>query len=219
MKKVLCKDSNVYSFWPENAAFIIIDMQREFVDPEGGLTIVGRDQSHNSAIIPKIKSVLEATRLSSITIVHTREGFDSDLSNLSPLLKEVEPNLGQEGPLGRMLIRGECGHNFIDELTPNLDELVIEKHTHSVFTQTELDAELKKRGITHLVITGVTTECCVASSIRDAVDLGYYILTLEDCCAGSDPNIHDDVFKWISYENTAFGWVSDSLSFLRSLNE
>ena len=155
-----------YSFLPETAALIVIDMQRDFLDPTGGGTgNSDEDFSAGQAIVPNVRGVLEAARAAGLHIVHTREGHPPDLSTLHAMRRlssrRVGAEIGETGPLGRHLVRGEYGHDFIDELQPADGEAVIDKPGFSAFYKTDLEKILHDWGVTHTIVCGVTTECCV----------------------------------------------------------
>ena len=147
-------------------------------------------------------------------IVHTREGHVPDLSDCPPYKLARSRNAGAEigspGPLGRLLVRGEPGHDFIDELRPAAGEIVIDKPGYSAFAHTDLDHRLRVRGIDTLLLTGITTEVCVSSTLRDAVDRGYRCITVADACASGFPDLHDAALRMIAVEGGIFGTVSNS---------
>lgn len=198
-----------FKFDIASTALIAIDMQRDFLDPQGYCGHVGDDLSAGQAIIPRFKSVLEAARKAGLHIVHTREGYAPDFSDMSDMKRE-RTTTGTEGPLGRFLIRGEAGQDIIPELYPQGDEPVFDKAGFSIFFRTGLEEHLQERGITHLIMMGVTTQCCVHSSLRSAVDRGYWCLTVEDCCAALEPGLHEAAMSLIYGEGHLFGWVCQS---------
>ncbi|MDP6704743.1 MAG: isochorismatase family cysteine hydrolase [Alphaproteobacteria bacterium] len=216
MPRVACNHGLEYAFEPAATAFVAIDMQRDFLDAEGYLAAAGDDISSLRAIIPRFAGVLAAAREAGLTVIHTREGYAGDLSDMHDLKRE-RASAGQPGPLGRFLIRGEAGHDTVPELYPQPGEVVIDKPGFGAFYRTELDAVLADRGITHLVLAGVTTQCCVHSTLRQAVDRGYRCLTLEDCCAAVDPALHEAAISLIYGENHLFGWVATVDDFLETL--
>ena len=207
MIDVTCIDEATFRFDPVKTALLIIDMQRNFLDSNIALANWGLDVRPFQALIPGIRQILEGARHAGLTIVYTREGFAPDQSDVHALRNEVDP-VGQQTPLGRALIRGEPGHAITEELQPENNELVIDKAGYSAFVRTSLDEELRTRGISHLIVTGITTECCVSSTLRVAVDLGYYCLLIENCCAGSTRELHNNVIKWIEYEKHCYGWLA-----------
>ena len=213
MIDVNCRSDRVYSFDPQHTALIVIDMQRDFLGPGGMLDVQGDDIEAMRTIIPGVEAVLARARHFGMTIVHTREGYAPDLSDVSPL-KRNQSSVGTEGPLGRFLVRGERGHDFIDELQPHPEEVVVDKPGFGAFFRTKLEETLTSRKVTHLVICGVTTQCCVQSTLREAVDRGFFCLTLADCCAAVDPELHEATLMTIQGEGHLFGWISDSSDLL-----
>lgn len=159
-------------------------------------------------IVPRVARLVEVARKMGCTIVHTREGYQPDLSDVSAFRSELG-YIGYDSPLGRTLIRGEPGHDFIAELQPKAGELVVDKASFGAFYGTELDDKLRGAGITHLVLCGVTTQCCVHSTLREAVDRGYWCLTMADCCAASEAGLHEAALAVIAGEGHLFGWIAD----------
>ena len=206
MADVACNFDRTFVFDASSIALIAIDMQRDFVDPAGYCAAAGDDVSACGKIIPRFKSVLEAARAADIHVIHTREGYLPDGSDMSAMKRE-RGSTGNPGPLGRFLIRGEPGQDIIEELYPEPGEPVFDKPGFSVFHRTGLHEYLQERGITHLVMMGVTTQCCVHSSLRSAVDRGYWCLTVEDCCAALEPGLHEAAMSLIYGEGHLFGWV------------
>ena len=216
--KVPCKHARHYSFDPVHTALMVIDMQRDFLETGGMCDVLGEDTAAMRAIVPQLKLVLQAARKRDLTVIHTREGYAPDLSDMHGLKRE-RYGTESEGPLGRFLIRGEPGHETISELFPLPDEPVIDKPGFGSFYRTDLDQILTRQKITHLVITGVTTQCCVHSTLREAVDRGYYCLTLADCCAAIDQALHDMAIALIYGEGHLFGWVAESSNFHAALKQ
>jgi nicotinamidase-related amidase len=163
------------------------------------------------------RATLAAARTTGMHVVHTREGYAADLSDLNPFRRISDPFIGGVGPNGRFLIRGELGNQIVPEMAPLAGELVLDKAGFSAFFRTGLSETLGRNSITHLILMGVTTQCCVASTLRNAVDEGYFCLLLEDCCAAFDPADHDASIRVIYAENNNFGWVSDSARFAAAL--
>jgi len=159
-------------------------------------------------IIPDVARLLFHARKLGCRIVHTREGYSSDLSDVSSFRRDLD-YVGHDGALGRSLIRGEPGHDFVDELQPVAGEIVIDKASFSAFHQTNLHEQLQAAGTTHLILCGVTTQCCVHSTLREAVDLGYWCLTVADCCAASESELHEAALMIIMGEGHLFGWIAD----------
>jgi nicotinamidase-related amidase len=184
-------------------------MQRDFLDEEGYVASMGADISAMQAIIPRFGAVLAAARDAGLFIVHTREGYLPDGSDMSAMKKARRPT-NDRGPLGRFLIRGEKGQALIQVLAPMEGEPDIDKPGFSAFFRTDLQEMLTARGIKNLILMGVTTQCCVQSTMRSAVDRGYRCLTVEDCCAAEEQSLHDAAISLIYGENHLFGWVTQS---------
>jgi nicotinamidase-related amidase len=190
-------------------ALLVIDMQRDFLDPEGMSGVLGEDVTALRAIVPTLRRALTAARRAGLTILHTREGYAPDLSDVHGA-KAERGGIGREGPLGRFLIRGEAGQEIVAELRPASGEAVIDKPGFSAFYRTDLEARLGARGISHLVLGGVTSQCCVHSTLRDAVDRGFTCLTLADGTAAFDPELHRATLAIIQGEGHLFGWIADT---------
>ncbi|WP_312858314.1 cysteine hydrolase family protein [Pseudonocardia pini] len=209
-----------YTFDPATTALVIIDMQRDFCEPEGFGETLGNDVSLLRSVIPPLQEVLATARATGMTVIHTREGHVPDLSDCPPAkLNRGEPSLriGDPGPKGRILIRGEYGHDIIDELKPEPGELVIDKPGKGSFHGTTFGAELEARGITSLVVAGVTTEVCVHTTVREANDRGYECLVLSDCTGSYFPEFHRVALEMVAAQGGIFGWVADSTALLSAL--
>lgn len=209
-----------FEFDPKTTALVIIDMQRDFVDPGGFGEALGNNVSLLRKAIPPTKRVLQAARDAHVLVIHTREGHRPDLSDLPPAKKargKLPAGIGDKGPMGRILVRGEYGHDIIDELKPNPDEPVIDKPGKGAFYATDFDSVLKNSGIKQLVVCGVTTEVCVNTTVREANDRGYDCLVLEDCVGSYFPEFQDAGIKMIKAQGGIFGWVSNSTQFLEAL--
>jgi nicotinamidase-related amidase len=219
--RVACRDQRVFSAPPASLALLVIDMQRDFCAPEGACALAGEDIAPLRAIVPLLARVVAAARRRGLTVIHTREGHLPDLSDLTPAKRErsraAGVEIGAPGPLGRLLVRGERGHDFIDELVPLPGEAVFDKPGFGAFYRTELEAYLRTLGVEHLIVSGVTTQCCVQSTLREAVDRGYYCVTLEDCCAAFSRRWHDATFDIIASEGHLFGSVSAGAALLEAL--
>ena len=201
-------------------ALVIIDMQRDFLEPGGFGETLGNDASQLSRAIKPCADVLNAAREAGILVVHTREGHLPDLSDAPPAkIERGAPSLriGDPGPMGRILIRGEAGHDIIAALYPRDDEIVIDKPGKGAFYATELGDLLQKYGIENLLVCGVTTEVCVNTTVREANDRGYRCVVLADCCASYFPEFHDMGLKMIKAQGGIFGWVSDSATVLKAI--
>lgn len=212
MPVVPCFADRQFRFDPASTALLLIDMQRDFLDADGASGESDFDVAPLRAIVPRLQNLLAAARTLSMTIAHTREGHNPDLSDLTAVKRERSREAGAEigatGPLGRYLVRGQPGHDFIDVLRPATGEWVIDKPGFGAFYATDLDHRLRVNGISHLIIGGVTTQCCVQSTLREAVDRGYRCLTLADGCATFDMRLHDATLDMIQSECHLFGWIA-----------
>jgi nicotinamidase-related amidase len=205
--------------WPKTA-LVIIDMQRDFMEPGGFGETLGNDVSHLARAVGPIAAVLDAARQAGILVIHTREGHLPDLSDAPPAkVERGTPSLriGDPGPMGRILIRGEAGHDIIPELYPVDGEIVIDKPGKGAFYATGLGDVLQKHGIENLLVCGVTTEVCVNTTVREANDRGYRCVVLSDGCASYFPEFHEMGLKMIKAQGGIFGWVSDSAVILKAL--
>jgi nicotinamidase-related amidase len=195
------------------SALIIIDMQRDFLEPGGFGAALGNDVSRLERAVGPCKDVLTAARKAGLLVIHTREGHRPDLTDAPPLkVNRGDPamRIGAPGPMGRILVRGEPGHDIIRELYPVAGEPVIDKPGKGAFFQTDLELVLKNRGIETLLLCGVTTEVCVNTTVREANDRGFRCIVLADCCASYFPEFHDMALKMIKAQGGIFGWVSAS---------
>jgi nicotinamidase-related amidase len=205
---------------PERTALIIIDMQRDFLEPGGFGETLGNDVSLLKAAVEPCKAMLAAARDAGILVIHTREGHRPDLSDAPPAKVErgsPSKRIGDPGPMGRILIRGEPGHDIIDELYPIDGEPVIDKPGKGAFYQTDLQLMLQNCGIENLLVCGVTTEVCVNTTVREANDRGYRCVVLADCCASYFPEFHEMGLKMIKAQGGIFGWVATSKDMLAAL--
>ena len=216
MMDLVCWGDRTYQFDCSSTALIVVDMQRDFLDDGGYIAWKNATANNLTAIVPNVQKVLKISRQAGLFIVHTREGYATDFSDVNPA-KKAMGYVGKPGPNGSFLIRGTLGHDFMDGFLPEASETVIDKAGFSAFYNTGLDEILHKKGITHLVFTGITTQCCVQSTLRDAVERGYFCLTLEDCCAAEDPALHEASLKIIQGENHLFGWISSAALFVKVL--
>jgi nicotinamidase-related amidase len=208
------QEQHPYTFDPVSTALLIIDMQNEFCHPQGWYPTLYNTQLTRRPIMP-IAHMLSFARAQGMTVIFTREGHQPDLTDL-PASKRARylkagKTIGDGGPLGRILVRGEYGHAIIDELHPLFGEILLDKTGHGAFYGTTLDLILRNRNISHLLITGVTTECCVHSTMREANDRGYWCLLLADCCAAFSEREHEDAVEVLRQGN-ALGWVAVSAS-------
>jgi len=202
-----------FAFEPAQAALVIIDMQRDFLEPGGFGESLGNDVGQLRRTIEPTRHLLEAARGAGLTVIHTREGHRADLADLAPAKKERgNPTLriGDMSPMGRLLVRGEPGHDIIPELYPAVGEPVIDKPGKGAFYATDLDTILKHRGIKQLVVCGVTTEVCVNTTVREANDRGFDCLVLEDCVGSYFPEFQEMGLRMIKAQGGIFGWVGRS---------
>jgi nicotinamidase-related amidase len=202
-------------------ALVIIDMQRDFMEPGGFGETLGNDVSQLARAVKPIAAVLSLARDASILVVHTREGHLPDLSDAPPAkVERGAPSLriGDPGPMGRILIRGEAGHDIIPALYPLDSEVVIDKPGKGAFYATELGDILQKYGIENLLVCGVTTEVCVNTTVREANDRGYRCVVLSDGCASYFPEFHEMGLKMIKAQGGIFGWVTDSAAIIEAIS-
>jgi nicotinamidase-related amidase len=211
------------NFDPEKTALLIIDMQRDFCDLQGYMHMRGDDVSAARAIIPIISKVRSASRDKGIKVIYTREGHRPNLSDL-PASKRLKTALagaeiGSHGPLGRLLVRGEPGWDFVPELLPEHDEVVIDKPGTGAFHGTDLQHVLITSGIENLILTGVTTGVCVTSTAREATDRGFNVLVLSDCCAEPDQINHDIAIRLLMIEDGYIATVGQARTFLSLMDD
>ncbi len=194
-------------------ALVIIDMQRDFMEPGGFGETLGNDVSLLARAVKPCAAVLDAARGIGMLVIHTREGHKPDLSD-APLAKiergAPSKRIGDKGPMGRILIQGEPGHDIIPALYPLKGEIVIDKPGKGAFYATSLGDILKQHAIENLLVCGVTTEVCVNTTVREANDRGYRCVVLADCCASYFPEFHEMGLRMIKAQGGIFGWVSNS---------
>ncbi len=222
MKDLLSIEAEPYAFdlVPEKCALLIIDMQRDFLEPGGFGEMLGNDVSQLRRTIEPNKALLAAWRAAGLTVMHTREGHRPDLSDLPPAKKvrgKGKKTIGDAGPMGRILVRGEPGQDIIPELYPLPLEPVIDKPGKGAFFATDLHALLQNLGITQLIVTGVTTEVCVNTTVREANDRGFECLVPEDCVGSYFPVFQEMGLNMIKAQGGIFGWVTHSSQILAAL--
>jgi biuret amidohydrolase len=202
-------------------ALVVIDMQRDFLEPGGFGASLGNDVSLLRTCIEPCQKLLSAARSLGMMVIHTREGHLPDLSD-APIAKieRGKPSLriGSEGPMGRILVRGEPGHDIIPELAPWKGELVIDKPGKGAFYQTDLQTQLQAKAIENLLVCGVTTEVCVHTTVREANDRGYRCVVISDACGSYFPEFHDMGLRVITAQGGIFGWVATSSAVIASIN-
>jgi nicotinamidase-related amidase len=201
-------------------ALIVIDMQRDFLLPGGFGESLGNDVDQLLKVVPPLAALIEAARSAGLMVIHTREGHKPDLSDCPPAkLNRGAPSkrIGDEGKYGRILIRGEYGHDIVDELAPIEGEVVIDKPGKGAFYATSLQDMLTDGGITQLLITGVTTEVCVHTTTREANDRGYECLVVSDCVGSYFPDFQRIGLEMIKAQGGIFGWVADTAAVIPAL--
>ena len=209
-------------FDPSTTALIMIDMQRDFVEPGGFGEMLGNGVSLLRSAIEPCRRLLEAAREAGVFVVHTREGHRADLTDC-PVAKRLrgglECGIGDKGPMGRILVRGEYGHDIIPELYPVAGEPVVDKPGKGAFFATDLDLLLRNRNIRTLIVCGVTVEVCVHTTVREANDRGYECVVPSDCVASYFPEFYRVALEMIKAQGGIFGWVSDADRIVEALDD
>jgi nicotinamidase-related amidase len=208
------------AFDPAATALVVIDMQRDFLEPGGFGAALGNDVSLLAAAVGPCAAALAAARAAGMLVIHTREGHRADLSDAPPakiLRGAPAARIGDSGPMGRILVRGEPGHAIVPALAPEPGEVVIDKPGKGAFHATDLGPILANRRIDTLIVCGVTTEVCVHTTIREGNDRGFRCVALGDACASYIPEFHRVGLEMIKAQGGIFGWVSDTAAFVRAL--
>ena len=213
-------DPYAFRFHPERTSLLVIDMQRDLLEPGGFGAALGNDVALLRSAIAPTRALLATARETGLFVMHTREGHRADLADLPPAKRRrgnFAHGIGDPGPMGRILVRGEPGHEIIAELAPAPGEPVIDKPGKGAFFATDLDAILKHRGIESLLVAGVTTEVCVHTTVREANDRGYECLVVTDCVASYLPKLHEAALAMIAAQGGIFGWLADSEAVIEAL--
>ena len=208
----------------KQAALVVIDVQNDFCHPEGFCGAdLGWDVTPLRTIIEPLQGMVEWARGQGIPVFWSKEAHKEDLSDVSPSKAVRYANAGSPvgamGQRGRYLVDGEFGSQVIEELSPRSDEHQFAKPAQSIFPDTDFESRLEEQGITHLLIAGVTTECCVLATYRQASDLGYFALLLEDCCAAFEPRDHQAAIDVLTAEDGVLGWVATSTQVINASSE
>ena len=212
-RKSMVAEPYELEFDPATTALVIIDMQRDFVMPGGFGEALGNDVKQLQVTIAPTRAILDGARKAGILVVHTREGHRPDLSDCPPAKLargKGKTKIGDPGPMGRILIRGEVGHDIVPELYPIAGEVVIDKPGKGAFFATDLELILRDRNIKTLLVCGVTTEVCVNTTVREANDRGYECVVLADCVGSYFPEFQHAALAMIKAQGGIFGWVSES---------
>jgi len=211
-----------FTLLPDKAALLIIDMQRDFMEPGGFGDALGNDVSQLRRTIEPLQALLAAARAAGMLVMHTREGHKPDLSDLHETKRvrgKGSMTIGDVGPMGRILIIGEPGHDIIPELYPVAGEPVIDKPGKGAFYNTELTDLVAEHGLTQLIVCGVTTEVCVHTTVREANDRGIECLVLSDCTGSYFPEFHETALRMVVAQGGIFGWVTESPAVIAALEK
>ena len=206
------------SFNPSCTALLVIDMQRDFLDPGGYAAVAGLDISRLRATIEPVQRLLAMARRHELPIIFTREGHRANLSDCPPAKlarsRAAGAEIGSSGPLGRLLVRGERGHDMVDEMQVMPHDIIIDKPGYSAFHQTDLDQVLRCHCVRHLIVCGVTTEVCVHTTVRAATDFGYSCTTISDACAATEAHLQQPALEMLGVEGGIFGEVCSCVDML-----
>jgi nicotinamidase-related amidase len=209
-----------FLFPREATALLVIDMQRDFLEPGGFGAALGNDVSRLGAAVAPARALLDGARAAGLLVVHTRECHAPDLADCPPSKRargSPDLRIGDQGPMGRILVRGQPGADIVPELAPRPGEMVLDKPGKGAFYATGLDSALRDRGITHLLIAGVTTEVCVQTTMREANDRGYECLLVEDATASYVPAFKQAVLEMVRAQGAIVGWTALSAAVLTAL--
>lgn len=216
----LAADPGPYAFEPASTALVMIDMQRDFIEPGGFGEALGNDVSRLEACVEPAARLLALCRAHGIAVIHTKEAHRPDLADCPPakrLRGAASLRIGDRGPMGRILIDGEPGNDFVPACAPHPGETVIAKPGKGAFYRTVLDERLRARGITHLVFGGVTTEVCVQTSMREANDRGYECLLIDEATASYFPAFKAATLAMIAAQGGIVGWTAPLAAFAAAL--
>ena len=217
---IVTAEPYAFTLTPSRTALLIIDLQRDFLEPGGFGELLGNDVSLLARVLEPTRAVLAAARAAGLLVIHTREGHRPDLADCAPAKLargRLDTRIGDRGPRGRILVRGAAGHDIVGAVAPAPGEVVVDKPGKGAFYATDLELVLRNRGIEQLLVCGVTTEVCVHTSVREANDRGFDCLVIADCCGSYFPEFHEVGLRMIAAQGGIFGWVADSDAVLDAL--